>query len=545
LQKKGIKRKMLSKVVIKNFKSYGVFSIDFNPDLNIIVGDNDAGKSTLLEAINLVLTCQLNNRHISNEINPYIFNTNVIANYIKGIKENKPTPLPAILIEAYFNDPDNYHSSLKGTNNTESIDCPGVYLSIEFDPSFEEEYKSYIEDGEKINTIPIEYYTFKWLSFANNSITYRSIPFNSALIDTSTIKLQNGTDKYIYKIIQDTLEPREKTELALNYRQLKETFAAIPSIQEINTKLNTKKGDITDKSLSISVDISQKNNWDTIITSYLDNVPFDFIGKGEQSSIKMKMALESNNDTSSLIMIEEPENHLSYGNMNRLISSIKDKNEGKQVILTTHSSFVLNKLDISKMVLLNSDKSVITFHDLEGDTKRFFMKLPGYDTLRIILCEKVILVEGPSDELVIQRAYKDLYTKLPIEEGVDIFCVDALSFKRFLELSIALKKKIYVITDNDGDIERNIKQKYEGYLNNEFVTICYDADTNYNTLEPQLVKANIDDTSVLKEILGHPEYSDERLTQYMINNKTDCALKIFEAEQSINMPGYILDAIKK
>ncbi|MFS0824805.1 ATP-dependent nuclease [Bacillus sp. 1P02SD] len=536
---------MLSKVVLKNYKSYMDFSLDFNTDVNIIIGDNDSGKSTLLEAINLVLTCQLNNRHISNEITPYIFNTSVIAEYIEGIKAKKPTPLPAILIEAYFNDSDNLYSSLKGTNNTEGTDCPGVYLSIEFDPSFEEEYKSYIEDESKVKTIPIEYYTFNWYSFANNSITYRSIPFNSALIDTSTIKLQNGTDRYIYKIIQDTLEVREKTELALNYRQLKESFAAITSIQEINEKLNSKKGDITDKSLSISVDISQKNNWDTIITSYLDDVPFDFIGKGEQSSIKMKMALESNNNTTSLVMIEEPENHLSYANMNKLISSIKEKNAEKQVILTTHSSFVLNKLDISKMILLHSNKSVITFNDLEEDTKKFFMKLPGYDTLRIILCEKVILVEGPSDELIVQRAYKDLHNKLPIEEGVDIFCVDALSFKRFLDLSIGLKKKIYVITDNDGDIEKNITHKYEGYLDNEFVTICYDTDTNYNTLEPQIVKANKDDTSVLKKILGHPEYDDERLTQYMINNKTNCALKIFEADESIKMPRYILDAIKK
>ncbi len=36
--------------------------------------------------------------------------------------------------------------------------------------------------------------------------------------------------------------------------------------------------------------------------------------------------------------------------MNRLISNINEKNEGKQVILTTQSSFVLNKLDISKMI---------------------------------------------------------------------------------------------------------------------------------------------------------------------------------------------------
>lgn len=453
--------------------------------------------------------------------------------------------LPSILIEAYFNDQENHHSILKGTNNIHSENCAGIYLSIEFDPSFEEEYKAYISDEVKVTTIPIEFYNVKWMAFSNNSITFRSVPLNSTLIDTSTIKLQNGTDKYVSKIIQDTLELREKTELSLNYRQLKESFASISSIVEINRKLNEKKGDITDKTLSISVDISQKTNWDTILTSYLDDVPFDFIGKGEQSSIKMKMAMESELEKPSVVMIEEPENHLSFANMNKLISIIKERNAGKQVILTTHSSFVLNKLDISKLKLLNTDKTVITFNDLEKDTRNFFMKLPGYDTLRVILCKKVILVEGPSDELIVQRAYRDEYGKMPIEDGVDIFCVDALSFKRFLDLSIGLKKDIFVITDNDGNVEENIKQKYEGYLDSEYVHLCYDVDEEYPTLEPQLIKANAEDTNVIKKILGHEEYDDERLQKYMLKNKTKCALKIFESDESIKMPGYIINAIKE
>jgi predicted ATP-dependent endonuclease of OLD family len=37
--------------------------------------------------------------------------------------------------------------------------------------------------------------------------------------------------------------------------------------------------------------------------------------------------------------------------------------------------------------------------------KNILNKLPGYDTLRLILCNKAILVEGPSDELIVQKAY--------------------------------------------------------------------------------------------------------------------------------------------
>jgi hypothetical protein len=36
---------MLKKVVIKNYKVFRSFALDLNPGVNVIVGDNDAGKS--------------------------------------------------------------------------------------------------------------------------------------------------------------------------------------------------------------------------------------------------------------------------------------------------------------------------------------------------------------------------------------------------------------------------------------------------------------------------------------------------------------------
>lgn len=45
---------------------------------------------------------------------------------------------------------------------------------------------------------------------------------------------------------------------------------------------------------------------------------------------------------------------------------------------------------------------------LTPDTYSYFKKLPGYDTLRLILAHRVILVEGPSDDLIVQHAYKNV-----------------------------------------------------------------------------------------------------------------------------------------
>ena len=68
-----------------------------------------------------------------------------------------------------------------------------------------------------------------------------------------------------------------------------------------------------------------------------------------------------------------------------------------------------------------------------------------------MLCKKAILVEGDSDELVVQRAYLDKYGKPPIEDNIDIISARNLSFLRYLKIAKQLMIPVCVVTDNDGD----------------------------------------------------------------------------------------------
>jgi predicted ATP-dependent endonuclease of OLD family len=47
----------IQKLTIKNFKKIEDQSFDFNDKVNILVGDNDSGKTTILEALELVSNC--------------------------------------------------------------------------------------------------------------------------------------------------------------------------------------------------------------------------------------------------------------------------------------------------------------------------------------------------------------------------------------------------------------------------------------------------------------------------------------------------------
>ncbi|MFT9022193.1 MAG: hypothetical protein ABF437_13490, partial [Lentilactobacillus hilgardii] len=78
----------------------------------------------------------------------------------------KPAKLPKIIIEVYFKDEDNY-APLKGSENSQETDCPGIRFECSFDSQFADEYKSRLEvkqnntDDFKVLDIPIEYYCVK------------------------------------------------------------------------------------------------------------------------------------------------------------------------------------------------------------------------------------------------------------------------------------------------------------------------------------------------------------------------------------------------
>jgi len=544
----------ITKVTIENYKCFsGKFTLVPNKGLNIIVGDNEAGKSTILEAIHLALTGLLNGRYLKNELTQYLFNIETVNSYVKNISEKKPATLPHILIELCIEGED--IALFEGDGNIDKKKDCGVSFRICFDEKYQSEYEELVKAGN-IKTVPIEYYDIVWTSFARQGITAKSIPLKSALIDSTSSRYQNGSDIYISRIIRENLEHKEIVDITQAYRKMQEVFMAEEAIKTINKKIKT-AAKISDKDVKLSVDLSSKNAWETSLMTYLDDIPFHNIGKGEQCIVKTKLALShKKSQEANIILIEEPENHLSHTKLNELIQSIKENLGVKQIFISTHSSFVANKLGLDSLILLNDTKT-IKLTDLKPETKNFFSHLSGYDTLRLILCKKAILVEGDSDELIIQKAYMNANgNKLPIEKGIDVISVGT-AFLRFLEVAEKLNTQVAVVTDNDGDVVA-LETKYENFIGSKIkpnISICYDTTIdsgvlvigrknkpfNYNTLEPKILKEN--SRTIMNTILGTAYTTNDDLHKYMKSNKTECALKIFETAEAIKFPQYILFAI--
>ena len=428
------------------------------------------------------------------------------------------------------------------------MNCEKIVLELAFNSEYSDVYKRMLKDGE-IYDIPIEFYTVSYHYFKGTPVVYRYAPVKGTFIDTTRKDYSYVMDKFVTSNIATYLTTKEQTDLSTAYRKSRHTFQENEVVKQLNL---TMKNNVKVNERSVAVDLKEDNidEWKHQMSIMVESIPFENIGFGTQNSIKIELAIKNSKEQVNLIMMEEPENNLSYTNMTKLIEHITHS-EGKQMFISTHSSYIANKLNLGNIFLLHNGE-IKSMSELSEDTKRYFKKLPGYDTLWVVLAEKVILVEGPTDELIIQKAYFDEYGKLPMEEGIDVIVVDALAFKRYCDIAVLLKKKIVIVTDNDGNIQKNINDKYSDYLDKDNLFFIYEKNEKLNTIEPSVLEVNCENnvpTEIFRKVIsknGSMANKDKQeVLDFMLNNKVEWALRVLESEEKINYPEYIKDAIKQ
>lgn len=514
--------------------------MEFDEELNILVGDNDTGKSTVVKALEMVLTGRIGGRPLESELTPHWFNQEACQRFFASISSGVSVPPPVIVIEAYFRQEELLNVQ-KGKNNSLLLDVPGIRLEFKLDSSYTVEYEAYMSGSDIIFSIPIEFYRIDRTDFAGQNVSGIRPIMTAAVIDASTLKLQSGTDYYLRKVISQHLSPDARAKISLAFRTHRESLIKDPAFIAANTSISATRTTMGKKNLTLATDASAKSSWESGLVPHLDGVPFDLIGQGEKSAFKILLALDKGAQDRHVVMVEEPENNLSHANLNTLIERVRERSFGQQLIITTHSSFVLNKLGIDKLRLM-SGSTYTTLGTLKPETKSYFLRLAGYDTLRMVLARAVILVEGPSDELIVQKAYLQRFGHLPIVDGIDVISVQALAFKRFLELGKALGRKIAVITDLDDDnSDAKARKRFKDFELPGLVRGFVGKVEGGRTLEPQLV-ASVGPT--LNSIFGTSFRSPAEMEEFMTAGKTESALTIFESQIAITMPSYIEDAIE-
>jgi len=221
--------KVISKIKLKNYKRFPEFEVGFSEEVNLIIGDNEAGKSSLLTAIELVISgskSKVESLGLEN-----LFNKRAINDFFTNGK--KIESLPTLHIELFLNEQKN--PNLNGKVNSDNLSCDGLQLICE--PNTDELTHEIAEVlAQDDNNFPFEYYLVKFVTFAGEAYTgYRKFLKYLAL-DSSQINNEYATKEYIKTVYENFVEQTDRIKLRNEYRQQKVTFRDT-NLKEINDQL--------------------------------------------------------------------------------------------------------------------------------------------------------------------------------------------------------------------------------------------------------------------------------------------------------------------
>ena len=89
---------------------------------------------------------------------------------------------------------------------------------------------------------------------------------------------------------------------------------------------------------------------------YEDEIGIDNKGTGKHVFIKADFALERSGENVDVVLIEEPENHLSPVNLRKLVHRVASAKEG-QLFVTTHSSMISTRLEINNLLIMHQESA--------------------------------------------------------------------------------------------------------------------------------------------------------------------------------------------
>jgi len=466
----------IRKINISNFR--GIKNAEINLDGHtVLIGDNNAGKSTVLEAIDLVLgPDRLYRVPVIDEHDFY--------NGIYLDKDKAPIPIDIEIIigDLSTDQRRKFSNNLEfwNLNDLTLIDSPPVeileedYVEEVIRVAFNGHYDSEEDDftGETFFCSPVDIKT----KFGKRDKRDCGFLYLRALrTGTRALSLERGSLLDIILRIQE-LRP-QMWENVLN--QLRDTDVKSGDDDEVNKILSNVQAALkefvptdwgSDPHLKVS-NLTREHLRKTLVVFMSTGtdgyfVPFNHQGTGTINTMVLALlSMIAELKQSVIFAMEEPEIAIPPYTQKRIINSIRSKSA--QAIFTSHSPFVLEEFDPKHIVLIQRDKGALSGTPIKfpstikpkAYSKEFRMRFA-----ESLLAKRVLITEGNTEASCYSAIARHLSEIAPSKYqsfeamGVAIFNAESeTSIPIYGEFFAGLGKDTFAIFDKQSDT-RNLKK---------------------------------------------------------------------------------------
>lgn len=439
----------LSELKIKNFRCFDEKNhvIKFNKGLNVLVGENDSGKSAIIDAIRYVLgTTDMTWNRISPE-DFYNENTSLeieIVCKFQGLnKEEKAAFLECLSYEGE-----------KWEDECLYIYWKGKYLNT-YNPPRAITRMTTGKDGTGNNISPEarELLRTTYLHALRDTYSEMSSGKNSRLSRV----MQNVSSIDIGKNIYDQGDNLEDLSILGIANLSNDLLAKHKVLNEINVEMTNiikEKMLLKTDNFSTKLEVAGSNlNDKRKVISLLEKLDLavdkdssSLMGKvGLGTSNVMSMACElllhkdtESNDKPCFLLIEEPEAHIHAQRQLKLIQSLEydSKINNIQVILTTHSPLLASVVKLSNIIIVKNGRTYSLSKEctnLDEDDYVYLEKYLDATKSNLFFARSVIIVEGPGEALLLPTIAKLLGCSFT-NYGVSLIDVRSTGLRRYARI---------------------------------------------------------------------------------------------------------------